>query len=162
MPIERSDSSCQRSQGFLQATCNILAVMSIDRYLYIVLPKPQLTWRTPRHAFLICIVVWASESPQDHADIDEFFVRQGSLTVIIPYHIITRRLTPGYTACGMNDHANPFVCFFPFCTYYAIPLAVITVCYTKLALYVMRTGRTMADHLNTVRVRHARWNIFGF
>ena len=92
---------------------------------------------------------------RDHADIDESFFHRGSLTVIIPYHIITRWLTPGYTACGMNDHENLFVCFFPFCTYYAIPLVVITVCYTKLALYVIRTGRTMADHMNTVCVGHA-------
>ena len=46
-------------QGFLQATCNILAVMSVDRFLYIVRPKTKLRWRTPRNAFHICIIIWA-------------------------------------------------------------------------------------------------------
>ena len=46
------------SQGFLQATCNILAVMSIDRYLYIVRSKSKLGWRTPRNAFIICVILW--------------------------------------------------------------------------------------------------------
>ena len=74
----------------------------------------------------------------------------GSFTLIIPYHIILRLLTNDYTACGMNEHENLFVCLFPFCSYYAVPLIVIIVCYTKLALHVIRAGRTMAGHMDTV------------
>ncbi|CAF3789044.1 unnamed protein product [Adineta steineri] len=118
--------------GFLQATCNILAVMSIDRYLYIVRSNSKLGWRTPRNAFKICIVIWAS-----------------SLILIIPYHIISRVLIPNSTACGMNEHGSLIVCLFPFCSYYAVPLLVIIVCYTNLAMHVIKTGRTMADHMNT-------------
>ncbi|UJR28626.1 hypothetical protein I4U23_009859 [Adineta vaga] len=118
--------------GFLQATCIILAVMSIDRYLYIVRPKSQLGWRTARNAFIICIIIWAC-----------------SLIMIIPYHIISRVLVPNRTACGMNEHENLIVCFVPFCSYYAIPLLVIIICYTKLALYVIKTGRKMAGHMDT-------------
>ncbi|CAM4865628.1 unnamed protein product [Rotaria socialis] len=118
--------------GFLQATCNILAVMSIDRFLYIVRPKSKLGWRTPRNAFIICIFIWAF-----------------SLILIIPYHTVSRVLTPDYNDCGLNEHQNLVVCFFPFCSYYAIPLLVIIVCYTNLALHVIRTSRKMAGHVNT-------------
>ncbi len=50
----------------------------------------------------------------------------------------------------MNEHKNLIVCFFPFCSYYALPLIVIIVCYTNLALYVVKAGRQMADHIDTV------------
>jgi len=50
----------------------------------------------------------------------------------------------------MNEHKNLIVCFFSFCSYYAIPLIVIIVCYTNLALYVVKAGRQMADHIDTV------------
>ena len=46
---------------FLLSTCNTLAAMSIDRYYYIVLPRAKLRWRTPRNAFFICMIIWASE-----------------------------------------------------------------------------------------------------
>ena len=78
---------------------------------------------------------------------------EGSFTLIIPYHIILRLLTPDYSACGMNEHENLFVCLFPFGSYYAVPLIVIIVCYTKLALHVIKTGRTMAGHMDTVRTK---------
>jgi hypothetical protein len=71
--------------------------------------------------------------------------------LIIPYYIIARVLTPGYTGCDMSDRGNLIVCFFPFCSYYALPLLVIIICYTNLAMYVIRTGRTMAEHMDTVR-----------
>ena len=79
-----------------------------------------------------------------------FIFNTGSLILIIPYHIISRVLTPGYTACGMNEHENLIVCFFPFCSYYAVPLIVIIVCYTNLAMHVVRTGQKLADHMDTV------------
>ncbi|CAF1162280.1 unnamed protein product [Rotaria sp. Silwood1] len=131
--------------GFLQATCNILAVMSIDRFLYIVRPRSQLGWRTPHNAFIICIIIWAC-----------------SLILIIPYHVISRLLTSANTTCGMNEHENLIVCLFPFCSYYAIPLVVIIVCYTNLALHVIRTSRKMVGYMNTksfnqtVRVKQRR------
>ncbi|CAF0733839.1 unnamed protein product [Rotaria sordida] len=118
--------------GFLQATCNILAMMSIDRFLYIVRPKSKLRWRTPHNAFIICIIIWAC-----------------SLILIIPYHVVSRVLTSASIACGMAEHENLIVCLFPFCSYYAIPLIVIIVCYTNLALHVIRTSRKMADIVNT-------------
>lgn len=76
----------------------------------------------------------------------------GSFILIIPYHITSRLLNPNYTTCGVNEHENMFVCLFPFCSYYAVPLIVIIVCYSKLALHVIRTSRTMAGHMeDTVR-----------
>ena len=129
--------------------------MSIDRYLYIVRPKSQLRWRTPRHAFFICVIIWASLYSIDETSNTisslMLLLHLGSFTLIIPYHIISRLLTPGYTACGMNEHENLFICFFPFCSYYAIPLVVIIVCYTNLAMHVIRSGRSMAGHMDTVR-----------
>ncbi|CAF0843697.1 unnamed protein product [Adineta ricciae] len=119
--------------GFLQATCNIIAVMSIDRYLYIVRTKSKLRWRTPRNAFIICITIWAC-----------------SLILIIPYHIISHLLVPNLKSCSVNEHENLVVCFIPFCSYYAIPLLIIIICYTNLALHVIKSSRKMAGHMNTV------------
>jgi hypothetical protein len=125
--------------------------MSVDRYLYIVRPKSKLGWRTPRNAFIICIIIWASKSiPKKTQSKNILQILVGSLILIVPYHIISRVLTPGHTACGMNEHENIIVCFFPFCSYYAIPLIIIIVCYTNLAMHVVKTGRQMADHMNTV------------
>jgi hypothetical protein len=70
--------------------------------------------------------------------------------MIIPYHIISRVLVSGYNACGMTEHGSLIVCFFTFCSYYAIPLLVIIVCYTNLAMYVVKTGRKMANHMDPV------------
>jgi hypothetical protein len=50
----------------------------------------------------------------------------------------------------MNEHENLIVCFFPFGSYYAIPLIVIIVCYTNLALHVVKSGRQMTHHMTTV------------
>lgn len=80
-----------------------------------------------------------------------FFCELGSLILIIPYHIVSRILAPGnHTACGIGEHQNFIVCLIPFCSYYAIPLIVIIVCYTNLAMHVVKTGRQMADHMNAV------------
>ena len=40
--------------------------MSVDRYLYIVRPKSKLGWRTPRHAFFTCVIIWASMCPVEN------------------------------------------------------------------------------------------------
>ncbi|CAF4436838.1 unnamed protein product [Rotaria sp. Silwood2] len=106
--------------------------MSIDRFLYIVRPKSKLGWRTSHNAFIICIIIWAC-----------------SLILIIPYHVVSRLLTQAHTACGMNEHENLIVCLFPFCSYYAVPLVVIIVCYTNLALHVIRASRKMTGYANT-------------
>jgi hypothetical protein len=79
-----------------------------------------------------------------------FFCNIGSLILIIPYYIVSRVLKSDFSACGMNENQKLIICFFPFCSYYAIPLIVIIVCYTNLALHVIRTGRQMADRMNTV------------
>lgn len=75
------------------------------------------------------------------------------MILIIPYHLISRIVTPDYTVCGMNEHGNIIVCLFPFCSYYAILLIIIIVCYTNLALYVTRTGQQMADYMDKVIFR---------
>jgi hypothetical protein len=125
--------------------------MSIDRYLYIVRPKSKLRWRTSHNAFIICIFIWVCKFIKSIFFFCFFTIfNLGSLTLILPYHVISRVLIPGYTACGMNEHENIIVCLFPFCSYYAIPLVVIIVCYTNLAMHVVRAGRTMADHMSTV------------
>jgi hypothetical protein len=45
----------------LQATCYTLAVMSIDRYLYVISASPRPRWRTPLKACIICILIWAGK-----------------------------------------------------------------------------------------------------
>lgn len=125
--------------------------MSIDRYLYIVRPKSKLVWRTPRNAIIICIIVWIGklmEKKKRSSMIDLSSI--GSLILIVPYHIISHVLTSDSPVCGMNEHKNLIICFFPFCSYYAIPLIIIIVCYTNLALHVMKSGRQMADHIDAV------------
>ncbi|UJR20905.1 hypothetical protein I4U23_024014 [Adineta vaga] len=120
---------------FLLATCNTLAAMSIDRYYYIVLPKSKLQWRTPYTAFLICLVIWAS-----------------SLAFIVPYHFVLYIVASNYRTCGGNNHDNFLVCFLVFSSYYAIPLVIIIVCYTKLAMHVIQSNQLIASHLNTKSV----------
>ena len=46
---------------FLLATCNTLAVMSIDRCFYIILPRTKLQWRTSKNALITCILVWTGK-----------------------------------------------------------------------------------------------------
>ncbi|CAF1288909.1 unnamed protein product [Rotaria sordida] len=117
---------------FLLATCNTLAVMSIDRYLYITLPTSKLQHRSPQTAFIVCILIWTS-----------------SLVLIIPYHIVSRMFTSNSNTCGLNDHKSFTICFLVFCSYYALPLFIIIVCYTKLAMHVIRSNRLIAIRMNT-------------
>ncbi|CAF0881255.1 unnamed protein product [Rotaria sp. Silwood1] len=117
---------------FLLATCNTLAAMSVDRCFYIVLPNSKLQRRTPQTAFIICIIIWAS-----------------SLALIIPYHIILHMYTSNSNTCGLNDHENFAVCFLVFCSYYALPLFIIIVCYTKLAMHIIKSNRLIAINMNT-------------
>ncbi len=70
----------------------------------------------------------------------------GSLALIVPYHLITTNIK----TCGVNDHKNFLVCFLIFCSYYAIPLLIIIVCYTKLAMYVIQSNRLIISQMNTV------------
>ncbi|CAF3459139.1 unnamed protein product [Rotaria socialis] len=112
---------------FLLATCNTLAAMSIDRCFYIVLPAAKLQSRTPQTALIVCILIWAS-----------------SLALIVPYHIISHRTTSNLS-CGSNNHSSFLVCFVIFSSYYALPLFIIIVCYTKLAMHVMQSSRLTAS-----------------
>ncbi|CAF0979606.1 unnamed protein product [Adineta ricciae] len=116
---------------FLLATCNTIAAMSIDRYFYIVSPKSKLYWRTPHTAMLICLIIWAS-----------------SLALIVPYHIILHVIASNSKTCGPDSYENFLVCFLVFCSYYAIPLVIIIVCYTKLAMHVIQSNQLIANHLN--------------
>ena len=77
-----------------------------------------------------------------------FFI--GSLALIIPYHIVSHMVTSNWDNCAVNDHKNFLVCFLVFCSYYAIPLIIIIVCYTKLAMHVIQSNRLIASHMNTV------------
>ncbi|CAF3974753.1 unnamed protein product, partial [Rotaria magnacalcarata] len=122
------------SYVFLLATCNTLAAMSIDRCLYIVLPTTKLQSRTPQTALIVCIFIWT-----------------GSLALIVPFHIIFHRATSNVT-CGGNNHSNFLVCFAIFSSYYALPLFIIIVCYTKLAMHVMQSNRLTASQMKNKMV----------
>ena len=124
--------------------------MSIDRYLYIVRPKSKLAWRTPRNAWIICIAVWIGEFQGFSPFSSTALFHVGSLILIVPYHIVSHALTSGSGICGMNAHENFIICFSRFCSYYAIPLIIIIVCYTNLALHVVKSGRQMVDHIEAV------------
>lgn len=52
--------------------------------------------------------------------------------------------------CDMNDQKNFLICLFVFCSYYATPLMVIIICYTKLAIHVIRSNRTVANRMHKV------------
>ncbi|CAF0941958.1 unnamed protein product [Adineta steineri] len=120
---------------FLLATCHTLAAMSIDRYLYIVLPSSKLQWRTSNTAFSVCLIIWAS-----------------SLGLIVPYHITSHVMSSNLKTCGVNDQKNFLVCFLVFCSYYAVPLLIIIVCYTKLAMHVMQSNRTIVNQMNSKNI----------
>lgn len=115
---------------FLLVTCNTLAAMSVDRYFYIVLPRSKLLWRTSRNALLICTMIWIS-----------------SFILIIPYYIFrANRHT-----CDLNDDRNFLICSLIFSIYYAIPLLVIIICYTKLAKHVIESNRLLIKQIVTVK-----------
>ena len=56
--------------------------------------------------------------------------------------------------CGVNDHRNFLVCFLIFCSYYAIPLLIIIICYTKLAIHVIRSNRLINSQKVKVKKKH--------
>ncbi len=82
----------------------------------------------------------------------------GSLALIIPYHFVTSTLE----LCGISDHHNFVVCFLIFCSYYAIPLLIIIVCYTKLAMHVIQSHRLVLNQMNTVRNKRTKISVLLF
>ena len=70
-----------------------------------------------------------------------------AIALIIPYHLISHSLAPNSRACGVNNHENFLVCFFVFCSYYAIPLMIIIICYSKLAAHVIRSNQLITSHM---------------
>ncbi|CAF0969521.1 unnamed protein product [Didymodactylos carnosus] len=113
----------------LQATCFTLAVMSIDRYLYIVQVKAKLKWRTVRNAFIICLLIWTA-----------------SLLFIIPFDKLARASVQRTSKhCGVDSEQSVISCLITLCSYYAIPLAIIIICYSKLLLYVIENSKSMAE-----------------
>ena len=135
----------------LQTTCYTLAAMSIDRCFYIVLPTAKLRNRTPQTAFIVCICIWTSEYSKlcKWKRRKNFFSYLGSLALIFPYHIVLHKVTSNFT-CSGNNHSNFLVCFVIFCSYYALPLFIIIVCYTKLAMHVMQSNRLIASQMKNV------------
>ena len=70
--------------------------------------------------------------------------------LVIFYHIISHSLPSSFKACSANGHNNFLVGFLVFRSYYALPLMIISVCYTKLALHVKRSNRLLASHMDPV------------
>jgi len=61
-------------------------------------------------------------------------------------------ITTNLKTCGVNDHKNFLLCFLIFCSYYAIPLVIIIVCYTKLAMHVLKSNRCILNQMNSVGI----------
>ncbi|UJR07598.1 hypothetical protein I4U23_011885 [Adineta vaga] len=118
----------------LQATCYTLAVMSVDRYLYVISSHPRPPWRTPLNACIICIIIWIV-----------------SIAFIFPYTSFSSstsnvEIVP-VNPCAVSAY-HPFFasCYFPFCAYYILPLIVISLCYTKLFFYMRKSSETINRH----------------
>ncbi|CAF0979294.1 unnamed protein product [Adineta ricciae] len=122
----------------LQATCYTLAVMSVDRYLYVVSSHPRPPWRTPLNALIICILIWIV-----------------SIAFIFPYTSFSSSTSNAEMApinpCEVSAY-HPFFasCYFPFCAYYILPLLVIALCYTRLFCYLRKTSNAIKRHKNSL------------
>ena len=79
----------------------------------------------------------------------------GPVALLIFYHIISHSLSPSFKACSQKDHNNFLVGFLVFCSYYAVPLMIIIVCYTKLALHVRQSNRLLASHMDPVSIEQS-------
>ncbi|UJR38590.1 hypothetical protein I4U23_031255 [Adineta vaga] len=122
----------------LQATCYTLAAMSIDRYLYVISSHPRPKWRTPFNAFIICVLIWIV-----------------SIALVFPYTSLSYSSSENeYNStndCPVSSlHLSIASCLFPFCAYYILPLLIITLCYTKLCIYMKHMSKSMTRYKHSL------------
>ncbi|CAF3687720.1 unnamed protein product [Adineta steineri] len=96
-----------------------LVVMTIDRYIYVVNPFENITWRKPRTVFFLSLIIWllscALASPfYYHYGVDE------------------------YQGCALltDENLQKHFRIYTVTLYYFIPLTIILICYTRLLYYV--------------------------
>ncbi|CAF3223124.1 unnamed protein product, partial [Rotaria sp. Silwood2] len=123
----------------LQTTCYTLATMSIDRYLYVTSPHPHPRWRTPLNACIICILIWTV-----------------SIAFVFPYTSLSSSSSSSSSSdrekiplndCSVSSYHPLFAsCFFPFCAYYVLPLAIIALSHTKLFFHMRKSSKKISRY----------------
>jgi hypothetical protein len=132
--------------------------MSIDRYLHLVHGAWYRSYRKPKYAQIICLLIWTGKQA-----ILLFlyipirlicFQWVVSLVFMFPYayffNINGNNHNQSYNTsnCIVNDKNSLLSsCIFTFGFYYVLPLSIIFLCYLRVFLRVRRTGYEVVKRL---------------
>lgn len=144
--LTRKEICCFSSvQVLLQATCYTLAVMSIDRYLYVINSNPNPRWRRPLNALILCILIWIGQCRRNARDNPTVFSVLVSIAFVFLHKFVTS--TPSTNDCSISS-SHPFFasCLFPFGMYYVFPLLIIALCYSRLFCHMRKTSKSLTRH----------------
>ena len=128
--------------------------MSIDRYLYIVHSGWYRRHRTPRHAQVICILIWTGRKRCSSANETPGSLSSVSSVFMFPYeHLLNISMnasnqSSGVTECTVHeDDSHSSSCLLTFVIYYILPLLTIGLCSLRILLHVRRTGHPIVKRM---------------
>lgn len=112
--------------------------MTIDRYIYVVHPFENITWRKPRTVFLLSLIIWLRKSSLLRFSIHSMFFFLVSCILASPFYFHYGIIGDDQKQCVLltDEHLQQQFRIYTVTLYYFIPLIIILMCYTRLLYYV--------------------------
>jgi hypothetical protein len=115
--------------------------MTIDRYIYVVHPFENITWRKPTTVFLLSLFIWLrkffSILFEDVFFNENIFLVSCALASPFYFHYgIINEFQKQYCVLLTDEYVQRQFRIYTVTLYYFIPLIIILICYTRLLYYV--------------------------